>query len=56
MSRKKRGLARGREIMLDKVHNLFYKDFSLLFPPFPSFIPLYSSSSLQVLHFVYFFT
>jgi hypothetical protein len=26
MSRKKRGLARGREIMLDKVHSLFYKE------------------------------
>jgi hypothetical protein len=26
MSRKKRGLAKGREIMLDKVHSLFYKE------------------------------
>jgi hypothetical protein len=26
MSRKKRGLARGRGIMLDKVHGLFYKE------------------------------
>jgi hypothetical protein len=26
MSRKKRGLARGREIMLDKVHSLFCKE------------------------------
>jgi hypothetical protein len=26
MSRKKRGLARGREMMFDKVHSLFYKE------------------------------
>jgi len=38
MSRKKRGLARGREIMLDKVHSFFYKNYSLLFPLSPPFI------------------